>query len=211
MLADFLAALRIGFINPRASARAFLASEAGLREAAYLTLLAFCITGLTSAVMAQALGATSALSGPEGLSIQLGLHFFQLLAMSVAAHELGAKFGGRATRAQMAVLSGWHLVLQSLIAPVQTLALRAAQTGDGSVLALLLPLSVGLLIWIYACFVAEAHGFARLGPILAATFAGFMLIGWVGLAVLNMLQIAQGQMPAELPGAGGGAPSAGPS
>ena len=40
-----------------------------------------------------------------------------------------------------------------------------------------LPHSISISIWIFASFVAEAHGFRKLGGVIAASVAGFIALG----------------------------------
>ncbi|MGG7565550.1 hypothetical protein ACQ5SO_05240 [Rhodovulum sp. DZ06] len=187
MLIAFLDNLRLGFTNPRASARTLLGRGATVRDAVHMAVLALCIQWAAEKGVSWAFTGKAEATGGFALTVHMGLQMLQLLLMSVGAHEIGAKFGGRATREQIAVLSGWHLLLQAVLSPVQILAVHAALSQEATLLVLLLPLSVGLLVWIYASMLAEAHGFKRLGPVLLAVFLGFMALGMVAQLVLSLL------------------------
>lgn len=187
MFFAFLDNLRLGFTNPRASARALLGRGATVRDAVDMAVLALCIQWAAEKGVSWGFNGTAEATGGFALMVHMGLQLLQLALMSIGAHEIGARFGGKATRDQIAVLSGWHLLLQAVLSPIQILAVHAALAQQATLLVLLLPLSVGLLVWIYAAMLCEAHGFRRIGPALLAVFLGFMALGMVAQLVLSLL------------------------
>lgn len=196
MLAGLLNDIRIGFTAPRLCARMMMERGLSYRDAGLIAVLALVIQYFSEKAVSWAFTGEFAPTGIPMLTAHLGLQMLQLLLMTIGAHEIGAKFGGKGTRLQAAVLSAWHLLLQAAISPVQVMAARAAVEGEATGLVLLLPLSVGLLVWIYASFIAEMHGFSRIGPSLVAVFLGFMALGVMAQLVLTSVMAAQGTLPA---------------
>ncbi|MFT6776034.1 MAG: hypothetical protein ACJA1L_003758 [Paracoccaceae bacterium] len=187
MFAALIANIIDAFRSPRASARAMMARNPSFEDAALMVVLAFAVQGAAGTlVTAMVTGELSPFN--PGLMIgELGMQMLSFGALTIGAHEIGAKVGGKATRRQIAGLVGWHSVVTAAFSPLQFLGVHAAISGQGGPLFLLAPLSVGVSIWLFAAFIAEAHRFSRIGPVIAATVAGFVFLGAVvalGIAIV---------------------------
>lgn len=189
MFPNLIANVIDAFRNPRASARTMMARTPDFADAGLMIVFAYLVEVLAW------ISVTAVIEGgfpPFSIAMrvgELGLQLLTFTAMTYAAHQLGLRAGGKATRIQIAGLIGWHSVVVASFSPLKVLGVHAAMTGQGGFLFVLAPISVGVTIWLFASFIAEAHGFKRLGPVVAATVAGYVLLGAVlalGLATLGL-------------------------
>lgn len=179
MLAAFFANVAQAFTDPRGSARALLSRGPDMQQATLMAALAFCLHVIGGLLTGLALDGAFPASNPVMRMGNLGLQLLQFLILTFGAHAVCAKFGGTANRVQIAALTGWHSVVNSFLAPLQLLALGAVETPDQSLLVLLLPLTLGVSVWIYSAFLAEANGFKKLGPVVLGVVLGFVFLGAV--------------------------------
>lgn len=184
MMQAFVENLIEAFRTPRTSARRMIALAPNLRDCLLMVVLAFAIQGLLSGL----------LSGPSAGGIaarfaELGLQLALFFLIVIGAHRIGARFGGKATPEQIGPVVAWHYLVTSFLAPLNVLGMRAVnpETGSAGILFLLVPFSVGLSIWLLASFLAEAHGFQRLGPVIMATVAGFLGLGLITMIFLGIV------------------------
>lgn len=116
----------------------------------------------------------------------------QLVALMLAAlvtERVGALFGGRGTLKRAAAAVLWVSFVSAAFPVLAVLA-----TMVSPVLAGLLALAAaGWMLWAFASFVAELHGFQRLAPVMFGVVAT-----WVVLVVgLSMLFAILGLTPQE--------------
>lgn len=197
MLAAFLANLAEAFTSPRASARGIISRGGDMQQATLLCCFAFCIHIIGGNLTSLALDGSLPETNPLLRLTTLGLQLLQFLALTFGAHLACARFGGTASRHQIGMLTGWHAVVNSVMAPIQLVAVRAVETPESSGLLLLLPITLGISVWIYSAFLAEASGFKRLGPVVLGVIAGFVFLGAAMQVLLGpLLAMPEGAAPA---------------
>lgn len=110
-------------------------------------------------------------------------------ALTFGAHAVGARFGGVASREEIAAVVAWHSLVTAFLAPFNVLGLGAA-TPDANLpeaFVLFAPFSVGVSIWLFAQYIAEAHRFTRIAPVIGVTLLGFIVLGFVALLISALL------------------------
>ncbi|MGM0585419.1 MAG: YIP1 family protein [Pseudomonadota bacterium] len=181
MIRDFLLNVLDAYRAPRRSARWILERMPSMPDCLLMVVLAFAIQSLFGLLVARIPGGEGASPADGGLSMRLTELVLQLVlyaALTAGAYAIGRRFGGQAGPDQIAAVVAWHYLVTAFLAPLNLLGARAmTEEGTVSPLFLLIPLSVGISIWIFASFVAEAHGFRKLGGVVAASVAGFIALG----------------------------------
>lgn len=181
MIRDFLLNVLDAYRAPRRSARWILERAPSMPDCLLMVVLAFAIQSLFGLLVARVAGGEGASPADGGLGMRLTELVLQLVlyaALTAGAYAIGRRFGGQAGPDQIAAVIAWHYLVTAFLAPLNLLGARSmTQEGTVSPLFLLIPLSVGISIWIFASFVAEAHGFRKLGGVIAASVAGFIALG----------------------------------
>ncbi len=195
MILEFLKSVAMAYRAPRRSARAMLDRAPSMTDCALMVVLATLVQAMFGAVVDLAMGGDGpSMSALGARMIEVALNFFMFAVLTAGAFALGRRFGGRAQPADMARVVAWHLLVTAFLAPLNLLgihALTSASPEDGaSALALLAPISVGLSIWLFAAFVAEAHGFRRVGLVAVATVGGFIALGFMTMILASVFSLA---------------------
>ncbi|MDF2232557.1 YIP1 family protein [Albimonas sp. CAU 1670] len=195
MILEFLKTVAEAYRSPRRSARRMLDRAPSMADCALMVVLATLVQAMFGAVVDMALGdGGTSMSALGARMTEVALNFFMFAVLTAGAFALGRRFGGRAQPADMARVVAWHLLVTAFLAPLNLLGIHAiteaSPEGGASALALLAPISVGLSIWLFAAFVAEAHGFRRIGAVVAATVAGFIALGFAMMILVTLFSLA---------------------
>jgi len=172
VFAAFIANIFQAYRDPRASARALLSRRPTMVDAMAMLALTFAISEFFGRVMA------GFPASPNLFGLVAGL--FLLLAafgiMTMLAYTIGAKFGGKGSLRDIAVVLAWHGLATQAMGPVTYLGLDALRTGTGGPMVLVLLVSLGVSLWMFAAFIAEAHRFARVGPVIGVTLGATVVV-----------------------------------
>lgn len=172
-----------GYLHPRTSVRRLLAAGHGLDVALSMVVLAFLLREIFFIVTP---GAAPSM-GAETAGLALGRFFLHLIdalisfaVFSMAICYVGRVFGGKGTFRQTGLVLGWYLLVTSLTIPlvlppvrrIAEAAKAAAETPAEAVAmpggaALIVMFIAGLLLWLFAAYVAELHHFNRTWGVLA--------------------------------------------
>jgi hypothetical protein len=181
--------LTLGLVDPRGATRRLLEIGPSMGDRFAMVAFAAALQGvMTSLVSVIAPGFV----GPEGGGgVGLAAHAALALAVIVGyvitatiAYNVGARFGGTGKPHEVATGVALHALLVAALSPLQIAAM-----GSGA--GLLLLLYLGLNVWLLASCVAEAHGFKRTAPVMAATIGIFFVVALV--MSMFVLAIAPGQ------------------
>jgi Yip1 domain len=191
----FAEALRVTLLRPREGARLVLGWGLGQREVGLALFAGIAVALLDTALLDiaaragkatdEAVPAAGVLS-LAGLLVQAG----EIAVVALLAIWVGRAFGGTGSALQVTAAVAWVNVAQNLL--ILPLAAGAALLGP-AFLALAV-LTQFWLLWVLACFIAEAHGFPSAGRVFAAMI-GFAVT--LGLAIAVLL-IALGYEPPEI-------------
>lgn len=196
MIAHFFANVAEAFTSPRSSARALLTRAPDMQHAALMTVLAFALHVVAGNLVSLFLDGGFPDANPVMRVMNLALQFLQFFVLTFGAFAVCKKFGGKASRVQIAAVTAWHSVVNAFLSPAQLVALRSVATPEASGLLLLLPITLGISVWIYSSFLAEANGFKKLGPVVIGVILGFVVLGAL-LQVLLGLFISPEQLAAS--------------
>lgn len=196
MFQAFAANLIEAFSAPRTSARRIISVAPSMRDCLLMVVLAWALQSIVGEAFALIdpvsidSARASATIGQRFGELVVQLILFLVLASGVFA--VGQRFGGAATRNEVAAVVAWHTLVTSFLAPFNVIGMRAvdpAQNEAGAAF-LLVPLSVGFSIWLFASFVAEAHGFRKIGGVIAVTIGGFIVLGLIAMILLRLVGAA---------------------
>jgi hypothetical protein len=185
-----------GYVHPRASVRRLLSAGHGLDVALMMVVLAFLVREIFFVVTPDA--------RPETVSLSLGRYFLDLVdallsfaVFSVAICYVGRLFGGKGSLRQSGLVMAWYLLVTSAVVPlvlpsvlrivVAAEAAAAAPTAPAALpagAALIVLVSSGVLMWLFASYVAELHRFARTWSVLAAIIGLSIPFSMVASALL---------------------------
>ncbi len=176
-----------GYMHPRASVRRIMSGAYGVQEILLLVLLAFVVRQ----IMVILIPIEVAGDGPAGLGAYIGRMVGALISFGIITTLIcyvGRVFGGTGDFRQSALVVAWYDVVTSVTSPFVELAARQnlaamqslAQNPDVAVelsdsAAMIALIGGALLIWLYAAFIAELHGFKRTFSVLAVLFAMMIL------------------------------------
>ncbi len=169
-----------GYLHPRASVRRLLDAGHGLDVALTMVVLAFLVREIFFIVTP---GARHEMAG-----LSLGRYFLSLVdalisfaVFSTAICYVGRVFGGKGTFRQTGLVLAWYLLVTSAIVPlVLPAVLRIVEWAEAAAVAptapvdppagaaLIVLVGSGVLMWLFASYVAELHRFARTWSVLAA-------------------------------------------
>ena len=168
-----------GYLHPRASVRRLLTAGHGLDVALTMVVLAFLVQEIFFVVTPGA--------GPETTGLSLGryfLHFVDALlsfaVFSTAICYVGRVFGGKGNFRQTGLVMAWYMLVTSPVVPLARPAMqRILEAAEAAAVAptapvalsawvmLIVVVSSGVLMWLFASYVAELHRFARTWSVLA--------------------------------------------
>jgi hypothetical protein len=183
MIGTFLTHILEAYRAPRRSARWILERGPSMTDCLLMVVLAFAIQSVLALLVGRLPAPVegAAAPGAADLGMRLAELMLQLVIYAVltaGAFAVGRRFGGEARTDEVAAVVAWHYVVTAFLAPLNLIGARAmGPEGTVSPLFLLIPLSVAISIWVFASFIAEAHGFRRLGGVIAASVAGFLALG----------------------------------
>lgn len=191
MIGSFLQNLFEAYRSPRVSARRMLDRAPSMIDCALMVVLATVIQAFCGEVVALFFGrGDPSMTGLGERMAELALQFFMFVLLTAGAYAIGRRFGGRATPVAMAQVIAWHYLATAFLAPLNLIGVYSiGKEGSVSPLFLLAPISLGISIWMFAAFVAEAHEFRRIGGVIAASVAGFVALGFVTMIVVSMFTV----------------------
>lgn len=196
MFAVLIANIFDAYRNPRASARALLSRRPTLRDAVLMVLLAYAIEGVVRVAIGFAYDGVFPPTQPGAQMVRLLLVLFAFGLVAVLAYVIGGWFGGKGALFEIAALIAWHALVLTAISPVSFLMMLAAQSGTGGAATpFLLLFVVGVSIWIFASFIAEAHRFPRVLPVIGVTIAAALGVVMILATVLAVVIGPEGLQP----------------
>jgi hypothetical protein len=186
-----------GYLHPRASVRRMLAAGHGLDVALTMVVLAFLVREIFFIVTPGA--------RPETESLSLGRYVLHLVdallsfaVFSTAMCYVGRIFGGKGTFRQTGLVLGWYLLVTSAVVPlVLPAVLRIVEAAEAAAVASTAPVALpagaamivlvssGVLMWLFASYVAELHRFARTWRVLAVIVGLSIPFSMVASALLS--------------------------
>ncbi len=189
MMQNFATNLVEGFVQPRRSARRIIALGPDLRTCLLMVVLAYAIQAATVTLLGMASPGLPAGGGLAMRVQELVLQIALFFALTFGAHAIGARFGGTGTRDEVAAVVAWHALVTAFLAPFNVLGIGAAtpEAHLPEAFILFAPFSVGVSIWLFAQYIAEAHRFTRIAPVIGATLLGFIVLGFVALLLSALL------------------------
>jgi hypothetical protein len=184
----FGAALRETLLRPHEGARRVLGWSLAWREIALVVAAGIALALLNGTLFGIAASRVVGVAaetgfGPADIAVQLG----EVVIVTALATWVGRAFGGRGSAERVAAAVAWVNLAQNVA--LLPFAFVTAFVGGGfAILAFVVSL---WLVWVLACFIAEAHGFASPGRVLGAM---------IGVAIVFvLLLILAGYEPPGLP------------
>ena len=190
MLANFAANILEAYTSPRVSARRFMRADLSVVDCVLMVILGVVAHGIIADIMVLAVPSLAEMAG-AGLVprlAEMAVQVVMFFLLSSVAYSVGAHFEGKGTKEQLRAVVAWHALVTGFLAPLNVLGMSGlssdGQPGAAFPLAII---SVGLSVWIFASFVAEAHGFKKIGGVIGATIMGFMLFGLVAMVLMSAI------------------------
>lgn len=186
MLRTLVDSMILSYRAPRPAVRQVIDAVKGWEAVALIFGVAFCLNTLVALLFAVATGRTGA-----GLGFVLTNLMFSAIAYAIVVlltHRIGRVFGGSGSLIDIAAAIAWHSLVTVIFAP-----LVAAATFPGlmesatAFLAISQIAMVGVVLWLLANFVAEAHRFASAWRVAIGLFGGVFVIAFVLSLVLPNL------------------------
>lgn len=178
MLSFLIDTLLLSYRAPRAAARRVLDVFTGYEAIALIFAVSFALSSFLTLVVIYMGGRTTV-----GLGFVLPSLVVSLVAYAIAVlliHRIGALFGGRASLRDIAAVVAWHSLATVIFAPLVTAAtLPGLSAGMLGLLAIGQLAMIGVVIWLLASFVAEAHGFAGTLRVVGVMLCGLFMLGFV--------------------------------
>lgn len=124
--------------------------------------------------------------GARLIDVVIQVATFFLLAHG--AYAVGRRFGGKGSLESVRAVVAWHFLATGFLAPLHILGMSGLtpEGGPGGAFPLVMA-AVAVSLWMFASFVAEAHGFEKIGGVIAVSVLGFMFVGMVGMVLLAIL------------------------
>jgi hypothetical protein len=182
-----------GYLKPRRSVRRLLDGPHGIPEAVLLVVLAYLISAIFDILFPVAEPPVRASIALHLLALLLQL--LSLFLVSGLVYGIGRRFGGQGSWRDATLGVAWYSLVTSLIAPL-TVPARAQMieaveaSGNGPVeIAFGTPILIfmvasGIMLWLFACYVAELHRFRRTWSVLAVVLGMSAAISVVVLMVM---------------------------
>jgi len=197
MIADIVRSIVQGYLEPRRSVRAIVSTGDGLPTALLMVVLGYLIAAILVLVtpgverMAEAGIVTI-----HVYSLIKQIAFFFILSGLV--YFFGRVSGGTATRSEVRMAIGWHMLVTSILTPAMArleTAMRFTTGPDGQLIMpdempggdITMPAfaAVAIWFWLLALYIAEVHRFRNtigvLGVVVGIPLgAGFFILGLLG-------------------------------
>jgi hypothetical protein len=185
-----------GIFRPRASVRRIIDGGHGFDVVLLLVLLALLVRQIFVTLV---LGDRSQNDG-----LQLGMHFSALIEgaisfmiLSSVVYGIGRVFGGSGSWRETNLAMAWYLLVTSVFVPLALPAMihvaeavAAAEGGavgpveiPGSLLAMFAVAS-GTMLWLFACYIAELHRFARTWSVVAVMLGLSVALSFAVMALV---------------------------
>ena len=168
-----------GFVRPRASVRRIIDGGHGFDVALSMVLLAY----LAQAIFVLFIPGAR----PDASGSLLALHLeavtkslIWFLLLSAVVYGAGRVFGGTGNWRETNLAMAWYLLVTSVVVPLAVPALiHLAEVvdaaKDGPVAPIEIParplamfmVASGIMLWLFACYVAELHRFTRTWNVVA--------------------------------------------
>jgi Yip1 domain len=185
-LADQIASLaRLSVADPRAGARGLLALDVPLPARTAGLLLMAVVSALLMHLGFQILPPADdpvtlfMMASPIRTAV---MQWLFLLASVLLIHRIGRAWGGQGSLADTLLVVVWLQVIMLAVQVAQLLTLLIAPP-----LAALVGLAgMGLFLWLITGFIAELHGFASRGAVLAGLLVSFFALAMVVAIVLAL-------------------------
>ncbi|QIE55338.1 hypothetical protein G5B40_07635 [Pikeienuella piscinae] len=178
MLTLLIELLLQSYRAPRVAIRRVLDAVNSYEAVALIFGLAFALNTILVVIVAVAGGQSGA-----GLGFVASNLAFSLVAYGLAViliHRIGAALGGRGSLRDIAATVAWHSFATVIFAPLVAAAtLPDIGAGAAGLLAIAQLVMVGVVLWLLANFVAEAHGFASALRVAGGLFGGVFIVGFV--------------------------------
>ena len=184
------------FAKPRQSARRILDAKPSLSDALTMALAGMVVGVILSLIAALIIGAPQAQSDQadpvDRQPIVVLLFMVALFAIarffivSWMAHLIGRRAGGRATLQECYAVVGWCLLAISPVTLVFELGAAAVQQSASPLAAVVLLGATGYVLYMFAAFISEAHGFKNTAQVMAAIIGVAFLAAFVITLVLQM-------------------------
>jgi len=185
-----------GFLQPRASVRRILDGGHGFDVALLMVVLAYLLREIFVLLI---LGAR-----PDGAGLMLGEHLQGLIQrllsfvlLSAAVYGVGRALGGIGNWRETNLAMAWYLLVTSVIVPLALpamihLAAVVDAAGDGPMAPVEIPaqplvmfmVASGVMLWLFACYVAELHRFARTWNVVAVILGICAALSFVVMALV---------------------------
>jgi hypothetical protein len=185
-----------GIFRPRASVRRMIDGGHGLDVVLLFVLLALLVRQIFVVLV---LGDRSQNDG-----LQLGMHVSALIEgaisfmlLSAVVYGLGRVFGGNGSWRETNLAMAWYLLVTSVFVPLALPAMihvaeavAAAEGGTvgpvdipGSLLVMFAVAS-GAMLWLFACYIAELHRFARTWNVVAVMLGLSVALSFAVMALV---------------------------
>lgn len=163
---------------PRATIRRVIDAADSYEAVALIFGLSFTLNTMLVVVVAMA-----GEQGGAGFEFVLSNLAFSLVAYALAVvliHRIGSALGGCGSFRDIAAAVAWHSFVTVIFAPLVAAAtLPGIGAGAAGFLAIAQLAMVGVVLWLLANFIAEAHGFPSALRVGAGLFGGVFLVGFV--------------------------------
>ena len=168
-----------GFLQPRASVRRILDGGHGFDVVLLMVLLAYLAREIFVLFIPGA--------RPDATGFMLTLHmqaliqrFVSFIILSGVVFGVGRMFGGTGSWRETNLAMAWYLLVTSVVVPLALpamihLAAIVDAAANGPVAPVDIPakplvmfmVASGIMLWLFACYVAELHRFARTWNVVA--------------------------------------------
>ncbi|HUS54147.1 MAG TPA: YIP1 family protein [Thermohalobaculum sp.] len=185
-----------GFLQPRTSVRRIIDGGHGFDAALLMALLALLVREMFIVLFS---GVQTDASG-----LQLGAHVLALIeglvsfaVLSAVVYGAGRMFRGTGTWRETLLAMAWYLLVTSVLVPLAlpalvhlTDAVKAADGGPvGAVdipgnLLTMFAVASGIMLWLFACYVAELHRFARTWNVVAVMLGLSVAFSFILMALV---------------------------
>jgi hypothetical protein len=191
VIANFAANILEALTAPRRSARKILRAEVSLSDCVLMVILGVAVHGIVSSGLAL-IDPSLASMGGAGLGVRLaeiGVQIVMFFLLSGAAFTVGVRFGGKGSLPELRSVVAWHALATGFLAPLNVIGMSGVtpEGGNPGIGFLLVMVSVGVSVWVFASFIAEAHGFKNIGGVIGVTVMGFMLFGLVAMMLMGIV------------------------
>lgn len=188
-MVGFLASMvLLSYRAPRVAMRRVLEMITSFEGVALLFGVSFTVNAVLMLAIAQFAGHGGADVGFLIYNFLISLTAY-LIAVALI-FWIGKAFGGRGRLLDVATAVAWHSLVTVIFAPVVAVATMPglAESALGLV-AVAQIVMIGVIIWLMASFVAEAHGFRNALLVAFTLFGGLFVLGFVASLFLAPLMM----------------------